>query len=172
MRAAFVDPGGDLPRLKAAAQQAGVTIEKILLTHEHIDHCGSAGIFAEELHVSLEIASAVIGQIHLRRRAHVEEEGVLRPRYGELLERRQFVENPDAAPVRGQDHRVVARVQRDLVNRHGRQIGLHSHPLFAAVERDVEAALGSEVEHVGIFQVFCDCSRNFSVWASRQIAGD
>jgi len=54
MRGAFVDPGGDLPRLKAAAQQAGVTIEKILLTHGHIDHCGSAGILAEELGVKIE----------------------------------------------------------------------------------------------------------------------
>ena len=54
MRAAFVDPGGDLPRLKAAAEQAGVTIEKILLTHGHIDHCGSAGILAEELGVEIE----------------------------------------------------------------------------------------------------------------------
>jgi len=54
MRGAFCDPGGDLQRLKAAAQQADVTIEKILLTHGHIDHCGSAGILAEELGVSIE----------------------------------------------------------------------------------------------------------------------
>jgi glyoxylase-like metal-dependent hydrolase (beta-lactamase superfamily II) len=54
MRGAFCDPGGDLPRLKAAAEQAGVTIEKILLTHGHIDHCGSAGLLAEELGVSIE----------------------------------------------------------------------------------------------------------------------
>lgn len=54
MRGAFVDPGGDLPRLKAAAQQAGVSIEKILLTHGHIDHCGSAGILAAELGVPIE----------------------------------------------------------------------------------------------------------------------
>jgi len=54
MRGAFVDPGGDLPRLKAAAAQTGVAIEKILLTHGHIDHCGSAGIFAEELGVQIE----------------------------------------------------------------------------------------------------------------------
>ena len=54
MRGAFVDPGGDLPRLKAAAEQAGVTIEKILLTHGHIDHCGSAGILAAELGVEIE----------------------------------------------------------------------------------------------------------------------
>ena len=54
MRGAFVDPGGDLPRLKEAAAQAGVTIEKILLTHGHIDHCGSAGILAEELGIPIE----------------------------------------------------------------------------------------------------------------------
>jgi len=54
MRGAFVDPGGDLPKLKTAAAQAGVTIEKILLTHGHIDHCGSAGILAEELCVEIE----------------------------------------------------------------------------------------------------------------------
>jgi len=54
MRGAFTDPGGDLPRLKAAASQAGVTIEKILLTHGHIDHCGQAGMLAEELGVPIE----------------------------------------------------------------------------------------------------------------------
>ena len=54
MRAAFCDPGGDLPKLKAAAAQTGVVIEKILLTHGHIDHCGQAGIFAEELGVPIE----------------------------------------------------------------------------------------------------------------------
>ena len=53
-KAAFVDPGGDLPRLKAAAQQAGVEIEKILITHGHIDHCGQAAILAEELGVKIE----------------------------------------------------------------------------------------------------------------------
>jgi glyoxylase-like metal-dependent hydrolase (beta-lactamase superfamily II) len=54
MRAAFVDPGGDLPKLRAAVQQTGVKVEKILLTHGHIDHAGSAGIFAEELSVPIE----------------------------------------------------------------------------------------------------------------------
>jgi glyoxylase-like metal-dependent hydrolase (beta-lactamase superfamily II) len=54
MRGAFLDPGGDQPRLKAASAQAGVTIEKILLTHGHIDHCGSAGILAAELGVEIE----------------------------------------------------------------------------------------------------------------------
>ncbi|MES2986683.1 MAG: MBL fold metallo-hydrolase [Pseudomonadota bacterium] len=54
MRGAFVDPGGDLHKLRAAAQQHNVTIEKILITHGHIDHCGSAGEFATELGVPIE----------------------------------------------------------------------------------------------------------------------
>jgi hydroxyacylglutathione hydrolase len=54
MRGAFTDPGGDLPKLREAIRQTGVTIEKILLTHGHIDHCGSAGIFAAELGVPIE----------------------------------------------------------------------------------------------------------------------
>jgi hydroxyacylglutathione hydrolase len=54
MRGAFVDPGGDLPKLRDAVERAGVTIEKILITHGHIDHCGSAGIFARELGVPIE----------------------------------------------------------------------------------------------------------------------
>lgn len=54
MKGAFVDPGGDLPKLRAAVAQTGVTIEKILLTHGHIDHCGEAGTLAKELGVPIE----------------------------------------------------------------------------------------------------------------------
>lgn len=54
MRGAFTDPGGDLHRLRAAAQQHGVTIEKLLITHGHIDHCGQAGMLAAELGVPIE----------------------------------------------------------------------------------------------------------------------
>jgi hydroxyacylglutathione hydrolase len=54
MRGAFTDPGGDLDRLKAAAKQHNVVVEKILLTHGHIDHCGSAKILADELGVQIE----------------------------------------------------------------------------------------------------------------------
>lgn len=54
MRGAFTDPGGDLDRLKVAAQQHGVTIEKLLITHGHIDHCGQAGLLAKELGVPIE----------------------------------------------------------------------------------------------------------------------
>ena len=54
MRGAFSDPGGDLDQVKAAAAQNGVTIEKIILTHGHIDHCGGAKFLAEELGVPIE----------------------------------------------------------------------------------------------------------------------
>ncbi len=54
MRGAFVDPGGDLPKLRAAMAHHGVTIEKIILTHGHIDHCGEAGVLAKELGVPIE----------------------------------------------------------------------------------------------------------------------
>ena len=54
MLGALVDPGGDLDKLKAAIAQHGVRLEKILLTHGHIDHCGSAGILAAELGLKIE----------------------------------------------------------------------------------------------------------------------
>lgn len=54
MRGVFTDPGGDLPLLRKAIDHYGVTIEKILLTHGHIDHCGLAGEFAKELGVPIE----------------------------------------------------------------------------------------------------------------------
>ena len=54
MKGAFTDPGGDLPLLKAAAAQQGVTIEKLLVTHGHLDHCGQTGILAQELGVPVE----------------------------------------------------------------------------------------------------------------------
>ena len=53
-KAAFVDPGGDLPKLRAALAQTGLTLEKILITHGHIDHCGEAGTLAKELGVQIE----------------------------------------------------------------------------------------------------------------------
>jgi len=54
MKGAFVDPGGDLERLLAAAAQFGVSVEKILLTHGHIDHAGGAGELAARLGVPIE----------------------------------------------------------------------------------------------------------------------
>ena len=54
MKGAFVDPGGEIERLLAAAGKFGVSIEKILLTHGHIDHAGGAGELAARLGVPIE----------------------------------------------------------------------------------------------------------------------
>jgi len=41
-RAALIDPGGEAERLLADVAQRGLTLEKILLTHGHLDHVGAA----------------------------------------------------------------------------------------------------------------------------------
>ena len=48
-RAALVDPGGDVDRLLAAVDQAGVTLDKLLLTHAHLDHVGGTLALARRL---------------------------------------------------------------------------------------------------------------------------
>src|SRR5690606_41545719 len=42
-KAAVIDPGGDLGKGMQAVEREGLTLEKILLTHAHIDHAGAAG---------------------------------------------------------------------------------------------------------------------------------
>lgn len=54
MRGAFVDPGGDLDRLKSVANEQQVVVEKLLVTHGHIDHCGLTGVLAQDLGVPIE----------------------------------------------------------------------------------------------------------------------
>lgn len=54
MRGAFTDPGGDLDRLLQVADEHGVTVEKLLVTHGHIDHCGLTGVLAQRLGVPIE----------------------------------------------------------------------------------------------------------------------
>ena len=54
MRGAVVDPGGDLDRIDEALAEAGAVLEKVLITHGHIDHCGQAGEFARRHGVPIE----------------------------------------------------------------------------------------------------------------------
>lgn len=48
---AVIDPGGDVDRILAALEEHGVKVEKIVLTHGHIDHVGGAADLAERLSV-------------------------------------------------------------------------------------------------------------------------
>jgi glyoxylase-like metal-dependent hydrolase (beta-lactamase superfamily II) len=46
-RAALVDPGGEVEALLAEVAKRGLTLEKVLLTHGHLDHCaGTATVRA------------------------------------------------------------------------------------------------------------------------------
>jgi glyoxylase-like metal-dependent hydrolase (beta-lactamase superfamily II) len=46
MKAVVVDPGGDLPVIRDAIAKMGVSVEKILITHGHIDHAAGAAQLA------------------------------------------------------------------------------------------------------------------------------
>ena len=54
MKGAVVDPGGDLDTIQAAIDRFGVAIEKILLTHGHIDHAGGTAELKRRLGVGVE----------------------------------------------------------------------------------------------------------------------
>ncbi len=53
-KAIVIDPGGDVPNIQAAIAQAKVTVEKIWLTHGHIDHVGGAADLRDQLKVPIE----------------------------------------------------------------------------------------------------------------------
>jgi glyoxylase-like metal-dependent hydrolase (beta-lactamase superfamily II) len=53
-RAAVVDPGGDLEQIEQVMQQEGLTLEKIVLTHAHIDHAGATAELARRTGVPIE----------------------------------------------------------------------------------------------------------------------
>jgi hydroxyacylglutathione hydrolase len=53
-KAVVIDPGGDVPKIQAAIKQANVRVEKIWLTHGHIDHVGGAAELRDALKVPIE----------------------------------------------------------------------------------------------------------------------
>jgi glyoxylase-like metal-dependent hydrolase (beta-lactamase superfamily II) len=53
-KAVVIDPGGDVPKILDAIKQTGVTVEKIWLTHGHIDHVGGAAELRDALKVPIE----------------------------------------------------------------------------------------------------------------------
>jgi len=51
---AVIDPGGDLDRIREAVRESGMRLEKILLTHAHIDHAGGTAELARSLKLPIE----------------------------------------------------------------------------------------------------------------------
>jgi glyoxylase-like metal-dependent hydrolase (beta-lactamase superfamily II) len=54
MVGAVVDPGGEVPRIRKAIDETGLKVEKIILTHGHIDHAGGAAELRDNLGVPVE----------------------------------------------------------------------------------------------------------------------
>jgi glyoxylase-like metal-dependent hydrolase (beta-lactamase superfamily II) len=54
MVGAVIDPGGDLDEIQKAIGELGIKVEKILLTHGHIDHAGGADELRATLGVKIE----------------------------------------------------------------------------------------------------------------------
>jgi glyoxylase-like metal-dependent hydrolase (beta-lactamase superfamily II) len=54
MRGVVIDPGGDLDRLMDVLKREGVTLEKVLLTHGHLDHASGATRLARQFGVPIE----------------------------------------------------------------------------------------------------------------------
>lgn len=53
-RAALIDAGGEPDRLLAEVERRGLILERLLLTHGHVDHVGAAGLLAERLGIPVE----------------------------------------------------------------------------------------------------------------------
>ena len=53
-KAAVVDPGGEIERIITSVKNEGAQIEKILVTHAHIDHAGGVAELMERLSVPVE----------------------------------------------------------------------------------------------------------------------
>ena len=54
LKAAVIDPGGEAPRLLAGLEQYGLTLEKIWITHGHLDHAGGAAALKAATGVPIE----------------------------------------------------------------------------------------------------------------------
>lgn len=51
---AIVDPGGDVERILETVQNMDASVEKIILTHAHLDHCAASDVLRQQLEVPIE----------------------------------------------------------------------------------------------------------------------
>ncbi|MBA3582293.1 MAG: MBL fold metallo-hydrolase [Gammaproteobacteria bacterium] len=54
LRGAVIDPGGEIEEILALVHAEGITLEKILVTHAHVDHAGQVWKLAKEQQLPIE----------------------------------------------------------------------------------------------------------------------
>ena len=54
MKGAVSDPGGDLDKIISVIEEEGITLEKIIITHAHLDHASATAELAERYDVPIE----------------------------------------------------------------------------------------------------------------------
>ncbi|WP_028879754.1 MBL fold metallo-hydrolase [Terasakiella pusilla] len=54
MKGCLVDPGGDMDVLLNAVEKEGITLEKILCTHGHLDHVGAVAELSKKANLPIE----------------------------------------------------------------------------------------------------------------------
>lgn len=53
-RAALIDAGGDIPELLEEVKKRGLTLERLLVTHGHLDHAGGVAELSETLKIPVD----------------------------------------------------------------------------------------------------------------------
>ncbi len=53
-KAVVVDPGGDIEKIIAAIEKHQLVLDKVLLTHAHIDHAGATNALSKHYNVAIE----------------------------------------------------------------------------------------------------------------------
>lgn len=54
MKGAVSDPGGDLDKILAVVEKEGITLEKIMITHAHLDHASATADLSERFDLPIE----------------------------------------------------------------------------------------------------------------------
>ncbi len=135
-----------------------------------VDRRAARRVFTDEQLLPAGVLPALLIVEVRNRRTHVEDRRVLRLHGGrELLQRRDVVGDVDAASVRRHDQVAVARVHEDVVGAYGGIVGHELLPLLAAVERNVQAELGADVEQILVLRILAD---DLYVAERRQVARD
>ena len=102
-------------------------------------------------------ATRRIGRLtHGKRRARREQVDLLRRDHGRHLLQRRDVHDVDGTTVRRRDQFMVARVNLQVVHRHGGQAGHEALPRLPLVHRHVGTDVRADEEQVRVLEILAD----------------